>query len=120
MANKRIADYTEKELESMRHAIGGLIALAGCQDGVTKGWIELGKEVQGLLSVEYVFEDLWNEKQLSVYLKVDESTLQNWRMNKIGPNYIKISGRCIRYRPEHVRAWVESKVECPYWRLKDE
>ena len=48
---------------------------------------------------------LLSEKEVAAYLKLSVKTLQLWRYQGKGPAYCKV-GRCVRYRPEDVAAFV--------------
>ena len=36
-------------------------------------------------------------------------TMRKWRQLRIGPPYIQVSGRCIRYRKADVLRWLEQR-----------
>ncbi len=46
-------------------------------------------------------------RDISERFSIPEGTLANWRWQKIGPKYYKMSRRVL-YREDEVRAWVES------------
>jgi predicted DNA-binding transcriptional regulator AlpA len=50
------------------------------------------------------------EKQASSFLGFSVRTLQTWRVRGGGPQYVRISARCIRYRPCDLQEWVESRL----------
>jgi predicted DNA-binding transcriptional regulator AlpA len=50
---------------------------------------------------------LWSVGDVSAYLGVPVATLYAWRSEMRGPLGRRV-GRYLRYRPEDVRAWVES------------
>jgi excisionase family DNA binding protein len=51
-------------------------------------------------------------RELASYLGVSDSTVYAWRHNRMGPPSIKVGG-AIRYRPEDVEAWLESRTAAP-------
>lgn len=55
-------------------------------------------------------EPLWNETQTARFLGVEARTLQSWRLKGCGPRFVRISNRCIRYRPSDIRAWVATRL----------
>jgi predicted DNA-binding transcriptional regulator AlpA len=56
-------------------------------------------------------DELWTEKQVSEYLKIDENTIQGWRWAKKGPPYIKLPTGAVRYIPSEVMDWAVSRKE---------
>lgn len=50
-------------------------------------------------------EPLGTQTEVADYLRVPESTLEQWRWRKIGPKWSKI-GRHVRYNWADVVAWV--------------
>ena len=53
---------------------------------------------------------LISEKQAAKYLSLSPRTLRNWRVRGGGPPFVRISARCIRYRPEDLEAWADGKL----------
>jgi predicted DNA-binding transcriptional regulator AlpA len=51
---------------------------------------------------------LLTEVDLSKHLSVSLATLRRWRLDKRGPQYIKV-GALVRYRPEDVESWLASR-----------
>jgi hypothetical protein len=45
--------------------------------------------------------------QAAAILHVEPRTLEGWRRQRIGPRYFQYSGRCVRYRPEDLREWLD-------------
>lgn len=44
-------------------------------------------------------------------LNVSLRTLESWRLNGSGPNFVKIGrGRTVRYRQVDVQAWIDARV----------
>ena len=56
-------------------------------------------------------EALLTEGEAARFLKVEPRTLQAWRLrgDKKLP-HVRISKRCVRYRPEDVRSFVEQRL----------
>lgn len=54
---------------------------------------------------------LLTEQQAATYLNVNPRTLQKWRFNGGGPQFVRISRRCIRYRPKDIRHWAQNRVK---------
>lgn len=51
--------------------------------------------------------ELWRSVDVAAFLNISEATLSRWRKRGVGPGCIHVAG-VARYRPETVRAWVES------------
>jgi predicted DNA-binding transcriptional regulator AlpA len=51
---------------------------------------------------------LLNETQVAKRLHCEVKTLQAWRCRGGGPMFVRI-GRLIRYEPEAVQRWIESR-----------
>ena len=58
-------------------------------------------------------EKLLTTKEAAGYIGVKRGTLEKWRLKKTGPDYVQISGRCVRYHPEDLVSWVNSKTVDP-------
>ena len=52
--------------------------------------------------------ELRNESAVAKELNCEVKTLQAWRCRGGGPPFIRV-GRLVRYRPEDVEAWIESR-----------
>jgi hypothetical protein len=50
-------------------------------------------------------EPLWSEPEAAKFLTLSYRTLQKYRENGTGPDYIKMNHR-IAYRPEAIRRWL--------------
>jgi hypothetical protein len=47
-------------------------------------------------------------EQLSEYLgDVSPRTLEDWRRQGLGPDYVPLSAKMVRYRPEAVERWLD-------------
>ena len=53
---------------------------------------------------------LLTEKQTAERLGLTPRALQQWRQRGLGPRFVRISAACIRYRPEDLTAWVQSRL----------
>ena len=51
---------------------------------------------------------LWKTKDVAAYVDVPEGTVRRWRDTRSGPPFIRV-GRQVRYRPEAIEAWLESR-----------
>ncbi|GAA1050982.1 hypothetical protein GCM10009569_31010 [Arthrobacter russicus] len=51
--------------------------------------------------------ELWRSVDVASFLNISEATLSRWRKRGVGPGCIHVAS-VARYRPETVRAWVES------------
>lgn len=54
------------------------------------------------------FETLLNEHDVARMTGMSVATVRRWRLFAQGPRYMKI-GSAVRYRPEDVRAWLNSR-----------
>lgn len=54
-------------------------------------------------------DELWDDHETGVFLKVPEGTLANWRYQGRGPRFVKV-GRHVRYRRTDVEAWLERNL----------
>jgi hypothetical protein len=50
--------------------------------------------------------------EAAAYLKIDPGTLDNYRSQQIGPDFIKV-GHLVRYRPEDLETWLRSRTVKP-------
>ncbi|TAL16666.1 DNA-binding protein [bacterium] len=54
---------------------------------------------------------LLNEKQAASLLNLTPRALQAWRVQGRGPKHVRISGACVRYRPEDIKAFIEANLK---------
>lgn len=54
---------------------------------------------------------LLNEEQTAAFIGVTRRAMQAWRLSGQGPQYIKISSRCIRYRKRELVTWSENRLQ---------
>lgn len=52
--------------------------------------------------------ELLNESSVAKRLNCEVKTLQAWRCRGGGPPFVRV-GRLVRYKPEDVLAWIESR-----------
>lgn len=57
-----------------------------------------------------------NPCEAAELLCVAEPTLRDWRGRRVGPPYIVISARCIRYSERDVISWRDERRIVPYVR----
>ena len=53
---------------------------------------------------------LLRQEEAAAILNLTPRCLENWRHRGEGPKFIRISGRCIRYRQSDLEAWIEERV----------
>jgi predicted DNA-binding transcriptional regulator AlpA len=54
---------------------------------------------------------LLTTEQLAEYLgDISTRTLEDWRRQGLGPDFITLSAKMVRYRPEAVDAWLDSRT----------
>ena len=56
-------------------------------------------------------EQLLNERQVAELLGLQVRTLQGWRFRRRGPGFIRISGKCVRYSPATIQAWIDAHAK---------
>ena len=59
------------------------------------------------LDPTFLSEQLIKEDEAALFLSVTKRALQQWRFNGSGPQYVRISKRCIRYRLKDLICWSE-------------
>ncbi|MGN7725218.1 helix-turn-helix transcriptional regulator [Luteimonas sp. 22616] len=52
--------------------------------------------------------DLLNEKEVATMLGIATGTVRNWRSLRIGPTYVKLGKRAVRYRRVDVESFITS------------
>jgi predicted DNA-binding transcriptional regulator AlpA len=53
---------------------------------------------------------LRNEVQAAAFLGISPRALQKWRVTGGGPQYLRLSSRCIRYSQAELVRWIEARV----------
>jgi len=56
------------------------------------------------------WHQLIGEQAAGAFLNLTTRTLQGWRYKGGGPQYIRVSARCIRYRRADLREWAEARL----------
>jgi hypothetical protein len=51
-----------------------------------------------------------NEARAADLISVNPRTLQQWRMRGTGPQFVRISSRCVRYRYRDLMAWADERL----------
>jgi predicted DNA-binding transcriptional regulator AlpA len=59
-------------------------------------------------------KELLSTIEAAEWLGMKESTLRDWRSDEIGPPYIVISPRCIRYSLEDLIRWRNDRRRVPF------
>ena len=59
-------------------------------------------------SVNNTLESLLKESDVARITGLSLASVRRWRLFRQGPKYVKI-GAAVRYRPEDVAAWLESR-----------
>jgi len=52
---------------------------------------------------------LRNEVQAAALLGVSPRALQKWRVTGGGPQFVRLSARCIRYRDQDLASWTQGR-----------
>ena len=58
---------------------------------------------------------LLNEHGVSGLLGVSVATVRRWRLLRQGPKFIKVGKASVRYRPEDVTTWLQSRPSGGEW-----
>ena len=56
--------------------------------------------------------ELLTSEESQDFLRVSQQTLANWRVQKIGPPYIKLGGKVL-YRISDLEEWLDSRLVRP-------
>jgi predicted DNA-binding transcriptional regulator AlpA len=57
--------------------------------------------------------ELLTEVEVAGILKMKRQTLRNWRGQRVGPRFIKLRDRSVRYRRGDVEEWIEEQASRP-------
>lgn len=49
------------------------------------------------------------EEEAASYLALKKATLNKWRVQGIGPAFVKVSARCIRYMKSDLAKWLAER-----------
>jgi len=55
-------------------------------------------------------EPLLDERGVAAVLNISPATLRNWRVQGLGPPFLRLSRRCVRYRSDDVDAWLAGRI----------
>jgi predicted DNA-binding transcriptional regulator AlpA len=65
---------------------------------------------------------LLNQNDVANMLGLKPRTLEDYRVRGVGPRFVRISSRCIRYRLDDVQAWITAQVVSstsePVWNMQ--
>ncbi len=61
-----------------------------------------------MATVNKVLETLLNEHDVARVIGLSVASVRRWRLMKQGPRYLKV-GSSVRYRPEDIFAWLETR-----------
>ena len=81
------------------------------QDAAIREFLENLPQIQ--LQQQLNLEKLLNIDETADLLNVNRRLLDNWRWQKIGPPWVKFSGRMIRYRLSDITHWIEEQTVRP-------
>ena len=56
------------------------------------------------------FDQLVRQEQAAALLSVSPRCMENWRHRGEGPKFVRVSGRCIRYRKSDLTLFIEERV----------
>ena len=68
------------------------------------------KDTQRSIPVPQDPHALLNEVTAAAFCDVTRRCLQNFRFTGKGPQFVKISNRCIRYRKVDLMSWIEKRL----------
>lgn len=57
-----------------------------------------------------VRQPLLTEREAAAVLRLTPRALQAWRLQGRGPQFVRISARAVRYRPEDVEGWIDAQL----------
>lgn len=61
-----------------------------------------------MLTAKKTLEGLLNEREVAHITGLSVGSVRRWRLLCQGPKYLKI-GAAVRYKPEDISAWLESR-----------
>ncbi len=56
-------------------------------------------------------ETYYTTRKVADWLGYKEETLRQWRSNGIGPPFIRVLGKIVRYRASDVERWMDQQVQ---------
>jgi len=64
-----------------------------------------------LTEVTTMPETFLNTRKAANWIGYKPETLRQWRTNGIGPPYIRVLGKLVRYRASDVERWMDEQVQ---------
>lgn len=61
------------------------------------------------MAVKRLPDKLLFPAEVAEIIGVDPQLLADWRHRKVGPPYVKLGHRTVRYNPESVSRWLDSR-----------
>jgi predicted DNA-binding transcriptional regulator AlpA len=58
-------------------------------------------------------EELLTTREVADLLRLNHRTLEKWRWLKVGPPYVRVGGRVVRYRYVEVLRWMRAAGHWP-------
>ncbi len=58
-------------------------------------------------------ERLRSEREAAAFLNLTPSALRKWRQLKKGPAFVRLSGRCVKYRISDLEKFLAERVVTP-------
>jgi predicted DNA-binding transcriptional regulator AlpA len=62
-----------------------------------------------MTTVNNIPSALLNEHDVARITGLSVATIRRWRLLRQGPRFIKVSGSAVRYRPEDVKAYLDTR-----------
>ncbi len=53
---------------------------------------------------------LIDEIQAAEMLSIDRRTLQKWRIEGLGPKFVRLSKKCVRYSLKDISKWIDDRT----------
>ena len=60
-------------------------------------------------------DNLYFPEEAAKFLRVEKRTLERWRSEGRGPDYVQISGRSVRYEEKELRRWLAANRRRSTW-----
>lgn len=54
-------------------------------------------------------ESLLNAAEVAEWIDVDQQLLADWRSRRVGPPFLKLGHRTVRYEPAAIRKWLATR-----------
>jgi predicted DNA-binding transcriptional regulator AlpA len=58
-------------------------------------------------------ESLISQRNAAAFLNLSVRTMEGMRSRGVGPKFVRLSARCVRYRWSDVQAWLETREVSP-------